>query len=148
MKHTWDAYWVCPTPLRIIKKLYTTLRSPTFYIIVHHDKIHTGTPKGGYRGDGVRGRRSRLPLGKFQVAIGFLRKSGADLPREAIGLKKHFFILIRIRWHHPCVYFIPFNSYKNIVSVTTSSLCSIHAWADPEGETGGSGPPSWKITKI
>ena len=40
---------------------------------------------GSREGDGGQGVWTLLPLGKIEVAIGFLRNTGMDPPREAIG---------------------------------------------------------------
>ena len=42
--------------------------------------IVSGLDMGGYKGQGVR-----MPHGKSQVVVGFLRYSGTDHPREANG---------------------------------------------------------------
>ena len=56
------------------------LRQVLLWLYIFSQKTYTD-PEGG----GTGGPDPPLPPGKIQVAIGFLRNTGTDLPREAIG---------------------------------------------------------------
>ena len=57
--------------------------------VMHNHDIHPQNGEAAWvdteRGEGDRGSGPPPPPGKSQVARGFLRNSGTDIPREAIG---------------------------------------------------------------